>query len=535
MVLHHHEDAIIGDIETIFDGGHVTASAMRRWDEQVDKGRNNPADHYGGLLKMLRIHNSEYYQQTINPLLINHKDEILSGPLGPRIDFRDPFTFRDMRTKNYRLVDGKINYDEIINDLKRIVVVVDNTAPPTYYYKVYNSINKRYEFVISNERDFKLLLEKVKIGKKMSKGAGRPKNITLWSVFVKKMHLFTKRGMMFYADNDEDFSYFQGYNYNILSNVNMKVIQGFLDHIKEVTANNDERINEYLHCWFANLLQHPDKKNKTCLVITGPQGAGKTEVFTNIWSKVIVGYSNGNETSIKNITGDFNAGIENMKLVIINEMKNADTNQHLNCEMMKTLITDDSFKMNQKFEKVRKVQNVANFILVTNDSYPVHVENGDRRYVVIKVSGKHVGDFEYFDKLISERDSQEFYDNLYTYYMKMDLTSFDPRKIPMTDAKRDIIEASKNSYELFVQDFLKEFDDGINCQTAWDNYKDWVQQNGYQLCSNKTFGSKLKDFCDRKRKNSGDRKWYYQIAFDKKKLFDYSDLNEMQAEMEKSI
>ena len=73
------EDVISKDIELIFNGGRVTASAMRRWDEQVDKGHDNPADHYGGLLKMLKIHNPDYYQQTIKPLMTKADIEAVSG------------------------------------------------------------------------------------------------------------------------------------------------------------------------------------------------------------------------------------------------------------------------------------------------------------------------------------------------------------------------------------------------------------------------------------------------------------------------
>jgi hypothetical protein len=311
----------------------------------------------------------------------------------------------------------------------------------------------------------------------------------------------------------------------------MNVIQGFLDHMKEIIANGDEDVNNYFHNWFAYLLQNPSKKNKTCLVVPGPQGAGKTKLFTNVWSKLVGRYANKNETSIKNITGDFNAGIENMKLIVINEVKNADTNQQLNSETLKTIITENSFTRNQKFEKVRQSQNVCNLIIVANDNYPIRADGDDRRYVISKASGKYVGNFNYFSKLVAERKGKVFFDNLFTYYMKMDLSKYDPRKIPMTEAKKDVLEVSKSSYELFVQDRISDFVNGWNCQEAWDTYKDWVQQNAYQLCSNKTFGAQIKNFCDRKRQSSGKRDWYYRLSFESRKLFDLSEV-EAQAKLE---
>ena len=165
----------------------------------------------------------------------------------------------------------------------------------------------------------------------------------MWNVFMKNMELFGKRGVRFYGGTDEDFNVFQGYDHNSLEKADGEKIKLFLRHISEVIADSDENVIEYFHNWFSYLLQNPGKKNKTCLVVTGPAGSGKTKMFTNVWSKILGRYAKKNETNIDNVTGKFNDGLENKKLIVINELKNADTNKFLNCDMLKTLITETEF------------------------------------------------------------------------------------------------------------------------------------------------------------------------------------------------
>ena len=71
----------------------------------------------------------------------------------------------------------------------------------------------------------------------------------------------------------------------------------------------------------------------------------------------------------------------------------------LNSDALKSVITDTKININQKNEPERLAENVANFIMVSNNNVPIKIETTDRRYLVTKTSDKHRCDFEYFDKL----------------------------------------------------------------------------------------------------------------------------------------
>ena len=78
----------------------------------------------------------------------------------------------------------------------------------------------------------------------------------------------------------------------------------------------------------------------------------------------------------------------------------------------------------------------------------------------------------------------EFYENLLTYFIKYDLSEFNVRKIPMTEAKQDLIEASQSPLDVWICQHYDELCKGIEefelCQKwrtapiTYDKFKELV-------------------------------------------------------------
>ena len=98
----------------------------------------------------------------------------------------------------------------------------------------------------------------------------------------------------------------------------------------------------------------------------------------------------------------------------------------------------------------------------SNNDLQIMLENGDRRFLVVKVSNKRKGDFKYFSDLADEMKHPLFYQTLDAWFRSADkMDEFNPREIPETEAKEDIIHASKESWQLFFEENIEEFtDDG---------------------------------------------------------------------------
>ena len=88
--------------------------------------------------------------------------------------------------------------------------------------------------------------------------------------------------------------------------------------------------------------------------------------------------------------------------------------------------------------------------------------------------------------------------HLFTFFLHRDISKYQPRMIPMTSTKQEMINASKDSYELFFDEYIDRFDgDGWISKDAYEHYKQFCSENGYSNpLSNKSFGLKIKRFVD---------------------------------------
>jgi putative DNA primase/helicase len=146
----------------------------------------------------------------------------------------------------------------------------------------------------------------------------------------------------------------------------------------------------------------------------------------------------------------WNSRLENKVLCVLNEAKNHGENKYANFDCLKAIITEPTLEINEKHIKQHIVQNVINIIFTTNNDYPIKIESGDRRYLVLYVNGKHKGDFEYFEALKKEQKADGFYENLLKYFVDYDINDFNSYVLPKTEAKQDMINAGRSVVDKFI-------------------------------------------------------------------------------------
>jgi hypothetical protein len=268
------------------------------------------------------------------------------------------------------------------------------------------------------------------------------------------------------------------------------------------------------------------------LFIQSAQGSGKGEAFSDILSEILSGYSAKNITRLEDITGTFNDTIENKRLGVCNELKPADASR-LNDDSLKCVASDNTFQCQTKHLPVRTAENVIQLILTTNHTDAIRLENSDRRFVVIRPSDKYAPKLNgktnplfkpYYDQLFKAVNSTGFYDNLFTYFMKVNISNWNFREIPDNEARLDLLEQSRCSLELFIQDRIDMFSDGYPCNQAFDAYKEFATRFNFGQCNVTTFGLKMKEYCNRKRVTvQGKREFVYTIREDRMGLFEFEE------------
>ena len=85
----------------------------------------------------------------------------------------------------------------------------------------------------------------------------------------------------------------------------------------------------------------------------------------------------------------------------------------------------------------------------------------------LQCNGKHKGNESYL-KAIHEWFNKEFYDNLLIFFINYNLLTFNVRDMPMTEAKQDIIDASKSPIDVWINDHYDSLVKGMICSRFFD-------------------------------------------------------------------
>lgn len=454
------------------------------------------------MIEILKERNNTYYINEIVTLINPGK-----------IDLHDDFSIANIAEKNY-VVKGILNKKMLYNDIKRVYVDIENQD--RYFIKIYDGIMNKYVLDVVNLSGLKARFDKIKIYDKS--GNSTIKKLSLSDIILNSgdSNVFMKKGVKFYSNDKDIFSLFQGFNFKESDYVDVDKIAIFLKHVKEIIASGDENIYKYIISWVAYLIQNPGKKTKTCLILIGKHGVGKT-IFTDIISKLFGEYAHPNISDVDLIAGKFNTELENKILIVLNEFNIRDkmVDKISIRNKMKTYITDELVTINRKNVNPYKVENVSNFIIVTNDKNPIWIEEGDRRYVAIDVSDKMKDNVDYFNELFDSL-TDEFYKNLFNYFRLCDIKDFNPRVIPNTERKSHIIDSNKDSFEYYMDENRDKFypcGKFTSKATAYESYKIFCESEKItHVYDGMKFRELLNERCvlksQRERSGDGPRKFY---------------------------
>jgi hypothetical protein len=136
---------------------------------------------------------------------------------------------------------------------------------------------------------------------------------------------------------------------------------------------------------------------------------------------------------------------------------------------------------------------------------------------VFKCSDDVKGNFDYFAKLNKLFDD-EFYQHLFCYFKnEVELVNFDPRLIPDTDIKLEMMDVCKESCLLFFEEKIDKFIKGYEMKKAYSDYKKYCQGEGYNAFSNKTFSLRLGDVVNKMSTTKNKNHFRYYLIKDRVK------------------
>lgn len=168
------------------------------------------------------------------------------------------------------------------------------------------------------------------------------------------------------------------------------------------------------------------------------QGAGKSS-FWNWFGNKIIGkrwFLRINDAHHL-LDNKFNYELQNKLFTLLDE---AQTNGKYitGNERMKTRITEDYIRIEMKGHEAYTVDDKNNYILLTNNEFPVKVEFSDRRYFCIECSNKLIKNKDYFKEYFEILENEEIANHFYYYLLNIDLKEYNTEDIPETTLKTDI-------------------------------------------------------------------------------------------------
>ncbi|KAH7831344.1 putative Poxvirus D5 protein [Monocercomonoides exilis] len=253
------------------------------------------------------------------------------------IDLNSSFSFCEIRDQACRKQYSSLS--EVAEDLTKVLMFVE--ARMEFIVKEFDIHTSCYSITFKTKLAMSELFKTIKLWH------DDKKTLTVETAFIQYSHVLSIDRVKFFSDYTRIFSLFHGFKYQMENEQNDEIIKPFLDFTREVIANNNEELYQYILCWISSIVQNPGKKAETSLVLKGLQGIGKN-VWTNVLAELLAGHSCSNVTEIAELSGQFNSIVEGKMLIVLNELKNVGDDRTANFDALKSIITDSTIRINEK-------------------------------------------------------------------------------------------------------------------------------------------------------------------------------------------
>ncbi len=282
------------------------------------------------------------------------------------------------------------------------------------------------------------------------------------------------------------------------------------DYLLEVICDGDLGLFDYLIQFVAHALQYPEEKPGIMVVLIGAEGVGKgflVRLLEALWGATTLQVSD-----IAAITGNFNAGLERAFWVALDEcMFHGDKKPQ---DRMKSLVTEPTIQVEQKYEPSRTIESFHRFIACTNHAQWGQIRSDDRRYLFIKVSDCHKQDTKYFSQLSKALNDGVTVSALAHYLINLDISKFNPRNKPQTAEGFEQKRRSLSGFARYWNEVLDkgrfgvasesgaygslDYEDGmfVTSQVLIEKYKDYNHTaERYDSIQTKTIHDEIKILC----------------------------------------
>tara|TARA_R110000737_G_scaffold351161_1_gene392473 strand:+ start:3337 stop:5817 length:2481 start_codon:yes stop_codon:yes gene_type:complete len=269
-----------------------------------------------------------------------------------------------------------------------------------------------------------------------------------------------------------------------------ETIKPLLDHIYSKWCMKDPVQYNYVLDWFAHKLQKPWVKLAVVICLKSKEGSGKNIVlnkFKKIMRDYYVSISNVNQ-----VLGDFNGMIEGKLLIDLDEVSYGGNKAQNN--QLKALITEEEQIVNKKNKEMYKIDNFADYLITTNETYFLYVSTHSRRFNVLQMDdflcGIQTEAKKAYIQEILDVPAEAFAKFLYN----RDVSKFNPRQFTKTALFQKQVELNWSSEVKYLYKCLES----------------GTVQTSTPRCDWNSTAYGYKGGFERKNKETGETKFWYK-------------------------
>jgi len=321
---------------------------------------------------------------------------------------------------------------------------------PCIFVNLYEGIGGSLEMGFHSHSDMTLLTADLVFKEFTSKGVIKRNFFKKW-ITDENRKIYTCP--VFYPgklpQNHQGFNTFTGFNaYSFDCEKRTNLVEAFKQSINNLTNNDGDYLTKYI----AHIFQKPAELPGIAILFLSEEGFGKDTLRQMIAR--LIGHKYVHETSdMESIFGSFNSSLANKLLLVLNEMEGKNGFNYK--ERMKALWTADIVELNEKNVKRWKQKNYMRAFIYSNNKRPIQIPYDDRRYVVFRSSLVKPSE-AFFNSIYGLMEEEEELFGLYDYLMNVDLSDFNIKKRPYTDAYKQIKESNISPVYEYFYDLLQE-------------------------------------------------------------------------------
>lgn len=266
---------------------------------------------------------------------------------------------------------------------------------------------------------------------------------------------------------------------NLWQGFNRKARRGkckrMLRHLRDVVCSGNREHFRYLLAWMAHLVQRPWEAPGVVVVLrSAAEGTGKSTV--GVWLAKMLGERALVMAEPTQLLSKFNAHLETRCLVVLNELHWAGDKAAES--KFKSIATDPYLTVERKHGGVYSVPNILHIMAATNAEWAVPAGYGARRWFVLDVNQRRMGDHAYFGALHREADNGGVEALMYIL-QRFKLDRVNLHAVPVTEALREQQERSLSLEAQWALDLADRvgvwFNKAVESRHLYDDYLSYAQ------------------------------------------------------------